>query len=102
MNKITNAHSRVGIVSRGCWTAFRAGIYTTMDLSDSSPEIIPPDEGFEFALVNIKAQCTQYVNSSSLSSLSGEEISRYNSHEVPYYTYSYCHTVSEIVRWAKM
>ncbi len=63
-----------------------------MNLSDSSPEIIPPDEGFEFALVNItysKAQCTQYANSSSLSSLSGEEISRYNLHEVPHYTYSY-------------
>ena len=66
-----------GYLAKGCWAAFRSGVFPTM-VDQDRYSMLSTFEEFGSGLVNItyfKPQCAQYANSTGLSSLYGSEIS---------------------------
>ena len=78
-----------GTISRGCWTAFRTGTYTTEDPTAHPNSyynnILGYDQGFNSALVNItyfRPQCGNYANSTNLSSIYGTDFADNDGYKV--------------------
>lgn len=72
-NPITDDVKRSQSTTRGCWTAFRSGVYNL----ELGPEQSFYDDGLSSTMVSItysKPQCAQYKNTMELSELYGKEI----------------------------
>ncbi len=74
---IHNPAEANGHTTRGCWTAFRSGVYNLTKAEDAHSGSFGQDEGLNSSMVKItcsEPQYTQYLNSIEVLALYGKEI----------------------------